>query len=319
MTNPVNRSPDSTNAAYPGKRKREIEFDANGSPLKQSSSPPGGESLSARVYSASVSPDSRKIRLHTTPTSKKKQGIYKLYNEKTGETYVGKTSQAFQKRLSQHASCANDEKNSAPVYEALRESPEDFRFAIVQETRPQTPDCVLSELEQKHIQAIPEEKRLNANEGGGGGSSRKSLFPPQSSSSSPPELFESPVKYTPFKKAGDRILLPLTPTSKKEKGVVYVIKEDETDKRYIGMTSQPLSKRMSQHTHLLKHPGKADAPLYQEMRENPERFSVGILAKHVPPGDLPELERDYIRKKDSVAKGFNGNSGGGGSASSKFT
>ena len=53
------------------------------------------------------------------------------------------------------------------------------------------------------------------------------------------------------------------------------------------------------------------------MKEHPNHFQVGILAKDVSPEALPCLEKKIITKKRSYTEGYNCNKGGGGSITSK--
>lgn len=267
-----------------------------------------------RTYQAFQS-ETGTLHLPTSPvTGKKRSVVYILRDQKTGETYIGKTDQEFRRRLSQHCYLANHPERDGserPIYEMMRRSPEWLEFGIV----PKRPGQSLEKLERELIKRVPKHRRLNANRGGGGGTT---LPPPTSTPSQRVELLDTPKKYYPFYlRDNGSIGVKLTPNGKRERGVVYVIKDAETGKRKVGMTSQELGERTDQYLTAVNNPRKqlGQDALSKGLRQNPHQYSVGILAK-APLGDLPGLETHYIKEKDSLANGFNRNRGGGGSGSS---
>jgi hypothetical protein len=272
-----------------------------------------------KVFCSQVSEDG-KVHFDPSPkTARERSRIYALWNEKTGETYIGKTDQEFRKRLSQHAYLANHQESSGsqtPLYASIRKDPTQFRFGVLKQAQCSSED--LPSLERKHISTIEEEKRLNCNQGGGGGTSQENLIASPNKENRPtPELLETPKKYHPVKKLKGRVTFELPEETAISKGNIYVIKQLSTGKRYIGYTGQTLAKRLASHSFQINHPKKDTRDsLYTLMREKPEDFVVGLLARHVLTKDLPSLEKAYIRKKDAVAQGFNQNQGGGGSMAS---
>lgn len=76
---------------------------------------------------------------------------------------------------------------------------------------------------------------------------------------------------------------------------VYIIKNTETDKVYIGSTTQPLSKRMVEHRSRARRGSKAYA-IYDEMRRvGIDKFSIYPLVENVPEEELHRTELEAIK------------------------
>ena len=111
----------------------------------------------------------------------------------------------------------------------------------------------------------------------------------------------------------------LTPTTKKVKRVIYMIRRKSDGKSYIGKTETTLSKRISAyHTSFNKPEStKGQMPLPKAVRENPENFEFGVLYVAKEGEDLPRLETAFINIQKEKRPLFNQRSGGGGGRSRK--
>ena len=92
-------------------------------------------------------------------------------------------------------------------------------------------------------------------------------------------------------------------------GTIYIIRNDVNDKVYIGQTEQEIEQRLKEHKQRVPY---RDNKLYVAMREiGKSHFSIYPLERNVAESELNEKEYFYIKKFDSIAKGYNGQSGGG--------
>lgn len=120
----------------------------------------------------------------------------------------------------------------------------------------------------------------------------------------------TPEKYYPVTEDG---ILAVSPTAAKASRVIYVILNTKTGQRYVGKTEQELRKRLHSHNFGIAHPEKeiGQKALYQELRENPEDFQIGILCKVEEGEDIIERERELIAEKNAYDEGYNETRGGG--------
>jgi hypothetical protein len=263
------------------------------------------------------------IRLNLTPGVKKATRVIYMFREKsTGKTLVGKTETTVSKRTSGYTSQINHpekKRGQMPLPTAVRENPDDFEFGILCKA----PDDIdLDALEQAYIGLKKSVTHgFNQRNGGGGGRARK-----KSKENQDPERvktvtknlleqFQSPQK-KPVKKTRKGYSVPLSPTTKKTKNVIYVFKNIQTGERYVGKTIRALNKRISEHMHHAAHPEKdaGKLPLQKAIRKNHKDISVGVLYR-VPKEEedlIDEIEKSFIEYYQSSETGYNGNKGGGG-------
>jgi hypothetical protein len=95
------------------------------------------------------------------------------------------------------------------------------------------------------------------------------------------------------------------------KGLVYVISNTVNSKKYIGITTMALSHRFSAHKKNAAH-GK-NTKFCRAIRSlGKDKFTIKIIKKTSCRYELPKLEIKYIKKYNSIDKGYNTASGGGG-------
>jgi group I intron endonuclease len=91
-------------------------------------------------------------------------------------------------------------------------------------------------------------------------------------------------------------------------GKVYVIRNTENDKVYVGSTTQPLSKRMASHRSDMYNPKTQHYKIYQSMREiGVEKFYIELLELYPcnTQEELNKREGEFIRQHNSVVGGYN--------------
>lgn len=93
-------------------------------------------------------------------------------------------------------------------------------------------------------------------------------------------------------------------------GCIYIIKNTENNKVYIGQTMNPINIRFKQH---LKDSSCLNNHLYKAMRKyGKEKFYYEILEDNLPYNLLLEREKYWISFYDSVKNGYNLTYGGEG-------
>jgi hypothetical protein len=245
-----------------------------------------------------------------------KNRVYVIYNRKTGQRYVGRSSQEFNRRLSQHAYLANNCKASraqAALYHAIRKDPKNIFFGILKSSKLSFSKLVDQEIQE--IKQTPQQLRLNQQIGGGGVSADPLMSPVKKK----PVFYPTPEKRYGLKQYESGIKAVITPSTSDLKGCVYQIKDESTGKRYVGMTSQSFGTRISQHMSLTHKESDeiSRQKIYDDIKRRPSDFTCGILASNVSRADLPVVESLYIHKKDAFETGYNCNRGGGGCVSSQ--
>jgi hypothetical protein len=127
---------------------------------------------------------------------------------------------------------------------------------------------------------------------------------------SPPNEYFTPEKYYPADANGKFVV---TPTTAKTSRVIYVILNKKTEERYVGKTEQELRERLYSHNFGIAHPEKqiGQKKLYEDIRENPEDFQIGILCRVEDEKDIIEVEKKLIAAKGSYDNGYNLTRGGG--------
>jgi hypothetical protein len=91
---------------------------------------------------------------------------------------------------------------------------------------------------------------------------------------------------------------------------IYKITNNINNKAYIGLTTQGLSRRWTEHVYRFKL-GERDHKLYQAMRKHGIRnFKKEIICCAVDKDFLPNLEIEFIEKFDSFNNGYNMTCGG---------
>lgn len=92
---------------------------------------------------------------------------------------------------------------------------------------------------------------------------------------------------------------------------VYLLRSDKTDQVYVGITSQPIRKRMNQHR---QSAAKGQTKLANAMREyGAESFRIEPIACCRSYHDLRHCEEQLIAQYDSLNNGLNSTAGGAGS------
>lgn len=100
-----------------------------------------------------------------------------------------------------------------------------------------------------------------------------------------------------------------SPEGKKTERCIYVFKDD-MDRRYIGKTTQELSKRVAVHLcNAKKNSSKKE--FYQVLKHAPETMKCGIAYKADQNENLDLIEAKFIQDTKSVEQGFNSNKGPG--------
>lgn len=96
-------------------------------------------------------------------------------------------------------------------------------------------------------------------------------------------------------------------------GKIYIIRNDINDKVYIGVTTQSLKKRFSEHCSFAKTKHRSHA-IHSAIREiGRSHFWIELLEENVPKEKMFEREIFYISKFNSFYKGYNQTKGGSGS------
>lgn len=99
-------------------------------------------------------------------------------------------------------------------------------------------------------------------------------------------------------------------------GYIYVIKNTENDKVYIGQTTSTPQERFSQHMKDSTLRQKGNIEFYIAVKEiGKEKFYVETLESGVPAEKLDEREIFYIEKYNSCDNGYNATKGGKGGVS----
>lgn len=263
-----------------------------------------------REYPAVQDEDDR-IRFALTPRGKKERDVvYEVLDKATGISYIGRTTQFFGRRINQHQTQINGQKNQSPLYRAIRGRPQDFSVRIIRRSSRQRINA--AERAAIKVATVAGKELYNLDKmGGGGGRSadkekRKPFIRPEQT---------TPEKSFPLKEKSGRIVVEPTPRTKKEKRGVYRFKHIPTGRCYVGYSGAKTGiwGRIRKHMWIAtKRSGESE--LYQKLREKPEEFSVGIIPVSKD-SSLPETEQYLIRVKKSNIDGFNQNAGGGGSSS----
>ena len=121
-----------------------------------------------------------------------------------------------------------------------------------------------------------------------------------------------------------RIRFCLTPNAKLAGRTIYMIKNEETGRIYVGKATK-LKSRLNKHSsdiflskakvqgNLNKYTICQHEPnLYQDLNESPDAFSFSILREVGDDENINELEKEFIQTLDAQEKGYNKNSGAGG-------
>ena len=256
---------------------------------------------------------------------RKVQGaIYGFFDKENDRFYVGKTDTTVAARINKHNQSTR--KGSDDFHREMRNRPDDFYFCLFH-TALNRDELLLKEIET--IAAYEASiDGYNGNNGGGGGVSKRGCLTPvrarRSEGLEGEDLTQiTPDRYFPLKVDAKKrkAQFQLTPKTAKKKDVIYVIKDNTTDRRYIGETGNTLSRRASQHLYFVRHSeAHSSNQVYEEMREHPDDFSIGILHECKDPTNAAGMETAFIEAKDSLVSGsgFNKTKGGNGSFSRRI-
>lgn len=92
------------------------------------------------------------------------------------------------------------------------------------------------------------------------------------------------------------------------KSKIYIIRNTENDKVYIGSTTQPLSKRMAEHRWKIRNKKCGNYPLYVAFKDmGVDKFYIELLEEY-PCSNVEQLlarEGHFIRKHNSYENGYN--------------
>lgn len=101
-----------------------------------------------------------------------------------------------------------------------------------------------------------------------------------------------------------------------ETGCIYIIKNTENDKVYVGQTTLTPQKRFLQHMKDSTLKQKGNIEFYIAVKEiGKEKFYIEVLEDNVPIEKLDEKEMFYIERYDSCDNGYNATKGGKGGVS----
>ncbi len=109
-------------------------------------------------------------------------------------------------------------------------------------------------------------------------------------------------------------------SSKKEK-IIYIFRNKSKNKVLIGKTERKLKKRVSEHLNKIntvvveKFSNSKRHEFFQDFRQNPADFEIGVLYSALPEEDLNHLEQEFIKHKAALYQLYNTNKGGGGGVS----
>lgn len=99
-------------------------------------------------------------------------------------------------------------------------------------------------------------------------------------------------------------------------GFIYIIRNTENEKVYIGQTTLTPSERFSQHMKDSTLRQRSNLELYVAVKEiGKDKFYVETLEDNVPLENLDEREIFYIEKYNSCDSGYNATKGGKGGVS----
>lgn len=96
-----------------------------------------------------------------------------------------------------------------------------------------------------------------------------------------------------------------------EVGRIYVIRNTENEKVYIGQTIHELGLRLAQHKRRADTIDNAHRKLYNAMKKyGKEKFYIELLEDCVPIDELNDKEIHYIKAYNSFERGYNSTAGG---------
>ena len=91
---------------------------------------------------------------------------------------------------------------------------------------------------------------------------------------------------------------------------IYKITNNVNSKVYIGLTTQNVNRRWSEHLYRFNL-GERDHKLYKAMKKHGiDNFNIEVIENTNDKNLLPELEKEYINKFDSYNNGYNMTIGG---------
>lgn len=97
-------------------------------------------------------------------------------------------------------------------------------------------------------------------------------------------------------------------------GKIYVVKNNQNEKVYIGKTFQEIQTRFREHIRDSRKVEKEQRKLYRAIKKYGEdSFYVDLLEDQIDESILSQKEIDYINKYDSYNNGYNSTLGGDGS------
>ena len=245
------------------------------------------------------------------PRGKMAVGLYGYQWTVTDETGKKHTlsgiTQAIRTRLSAYITQINKpvDENSSELHRLARDPK---NRTVIKILGPYDKSKDPKALEQELIQSVPEDERLNRTSGGNGGGAWSQYEDPTPTVST--FVHDTPQKYYRFK-VNDGIIVPeFSPGVKKMKKGVYVIKHTENDSRYVGHSTDAIS-RLRVHASKATH--RPTSKVAKAIAQSPERHVFGILPSttHLTPRSERAAEIFHVADKQPV---YNGDKGGGGPA-----
>ena len=102
-------------------------------------------------------------------------------------------------------------------------------------------------------------------------------------------------------------------TAEERTGSIYILRNTENDKVYIGQTIRPVSQRFQDHLKPCEHKRHGKYKLYRAMEKiGYDKFYCETLESGIPISKLDEREIYYIELYDSYKNGYNSTTGGDG-------
>lgn len=265
------------------------------------------------TYPVIRKPETEKMAIQR-PRGKMALGLYGYQWTVTDETGKKHTlsgiTQEIRTRLSAYITQINKpvDENSKELHRLVRDPK---NSTVIKILGPYDKSKDPKTLEQELIRSVPEDERLNKTSGGNGGGAWSQYGHPTTSTVS---AFgpDTPPKYYRFQ-VNDRgsIVPEFSPGVKKMKKGVYVIKHIENDSRYVGHSTDAISRLRVHASKATHHP--TTSRVAKAINQSPTRHVFGILPStiHLTPRSERAAEIFHVADKQPV---YNGDKGGGGPA-----
>jgi hypothetical protein len=249
------------------------------------------------------------------PRGKLRAGLYGYQWTVTDETGKKHTLSGITERISARLSAYIRQMNrpitdeSSKLHRLVREPKSTLVVKII---GPYDENSDPKEVESELIESVSEEENLNKTKGGNGGGSWSQYGDREPSVSS--FTRDTPIKYYPFKVKNGRIVAELTPSIKRQRKGVYVIKHKETGDRYVGHSTNAVSRFRVHASRATHHP--ETSKVTQAIAQSPASLVFGLLPSTIHLSPLSERAAEIFHVADKRPE-YNGDRGGGGPAPMK--